>query len=132
MEQAVVEEKEMAFIYVTGDEYTFMDNLTYEQVTISGAVVDDAIPYLYENLVTTISFFNDLPISCELPNFVELEVTECEPGVKGNSAANMMKPATLSTGLKLSVPLFLEQNSWIRVDTRTGEYVERCKKPEGR
>jgi len=132
LKQATVDEKEMQFLYSTGDDYTFMDNDTYEQVNLQASVIDEGVNYLYENMVCTISFFNEMPISCELPNFVELEVTECEPGVKGNSAANMQKPGILETGFRLNVPLFIEQNTWIRVDTRSGEYIERCKKPEGR
>jgi len=129
---ATVDEKEMQFLYETGGDYSFMDNETYEQANLTAEVVGDAANFIYENLVCTISFYKDMPISCDLPNFVVLEVTECEPGVKGNSAANMLKPAILETGYRLSVPLFVEQNTWIRVDTRTGEYVERCKKPEDR
>ncbi|PIE02536.1 MAG: elongation factor P [Acidobacteria bacterium] len=132
LKQAIVDEKEMQFLYQSGDEYTFMDVETYEQANLQKSVIDDGVNYLYENVTCTISFFKSVPISCELPNFVELQVTECEPGVKGNSAANMQKPAILETGYRLSVPLFIEQDSWIRVDTRSGEYVERCKKPEGR
>jgi len=132
LKQAAVDEKEMQFLYSSGDDYSFMDNDTYEQVDLQASVIDEGVNFLYENLICTISFFRDMPISCELPNFVELEVTDCEPGIKGNSAANMQKPAILETGCRLNVPLFIEQNAWIRVDTRTGEYVERCKKPEGR
>lgn len=130
--QATVEEKEMQYLYKSGNEYAFMDSGTYEQIVLSPEMLGDSQNFIYENLVCIISFFHDVPISCDLPNFVELEVTECEPGVKGNSAANMLKSAILETGFRLSVPLFVEQNTWIRVDTRTGEYVERCKKPEGR
>jgi len=129
---ATVDEKEMQFLYQSGDDFTFMDNETYEQVNLTADILGDSRNFIYENLICLISFYGEVPISCELPNFVELEITECEPGVKGNSAANMLKPAILETGFRLSVPLFVEQNSWIRVDTRSGEYVERCKKPESR
>jgi len=129
---ASVQDHEMQFLYQNGDEYAFMNNQTYDQVSLTAELLGDSVNYLYEGLNCNISFFNDLPISCDTPNFVEMEVTECEPGIKGNSATNTMKPATVSSGYRLNVPLFLNQNEWIRIDTRTGQYVERCKRPEGR
>ena len=132
VQQAQVEDHDMQFLYDDGSDYTFMNNQTYDQVTMRKEALGDVVNYLYEGLVCSISLYNDLPIACETPNFVELEVTECEPGIKGNSAQNAMKPAVVSTGYRLNVPLFLEQNTWIKVDTRTGEYAERVKKPEGR
>ena len=129
---AQVQDHEMQFLYSDGKDYSFMNNKTYEQVSLTGELLDDAVNYLYEGLTCTIAFFNDTPISCDVPNFVELEIVECEPGIKGNSATNTLKPAVVSTGYRLNVPLFVEQNSWIRIDTRTGSYVERCKRPEGR
>ena len=129
---AEVRDEEMQFLYENTGEYTFMDNNTYEQVTMNQEQLGDVVNYIYEGMPATISFFNDLPIGCEIANFIELEITECEPGIKGNSATNAMKPAILSTGYRLNVPLFVNQNEWIRVDTRNGAYVERCKRPEGR
>lgn len=129
---ANVEDIEMEFLYSNGSEYTFMNLETYEQIAVTDEQLGDAVNYLYEGLHAEVSFFNNIPIGCELQNFVELEITDCEPGVRGNTATNAMKPAVVSTGYRLNVPLFLEQNTWIRVDTRTGEYVERCKRPEGR
>ncbi len=129
---AAVDDREMQFLYEDPSGYTFMNNQTYDQVTLSAEILGDCVNYLYDGLNCNISFFNDVPIGCELPNFVELEVTECEPGVKGNSAQNALKPAVVSTGYRLNVPLFLEQNTWIKVDTRTGAYAERVKRPEGR
>lgn len=129
---AMVEDMEMQYLYTDGTEYTFMNNETYEQVGLTDEQLGDNINYLYEGLNADVSFFNGLPIGCELPNFVELEITECEPGIKGNTATNAMKPAVVSSGYRVNVPLFVEQNSWIRIDTRTGEYSERCKRPEGR
>ena len=131
-EQAQVQDHEMQFLYSDGADYTFMNNQNYEQVSMPIEKLGDAVNYIYEGLACNISFFNNLPISCDVPNFVELEVTECEPGIKGNSAQNAMKPAMVSTGYRLNVPLFLEQNTWIKVDTRNGAYVERVKKPEDR
>ncbi len=129
---AQVQDTEMQFLYGDGADFTFMNNQTFDQVTLNSDIVGDAANYIYEGLNCSISFFKELPISCEVPNFVELEITECEPGIKGNSATNAMKPAVVSTGYRLNVPLFVEQNSWIRIDTRTGSYVERCKEPEDR
>ncbi len=129
---AQVQDNEMQFLYEDGNGYTFMNNRNYEQVTMTAEQLGGVVNYLYDGLNCSISFFNEIPIGCEVPNFVELEVTECEPGVKGNSAQNAMKRAIVSTGYRLNVPLFLEQNTWIRIDTRNGEYTERCKRPEGR
>ena len=129
---AEVRDEEMQYLYGDGQEFTFMNNHNYEQVTLNLDQLGDNVNYLYDGMNASVSFFNDLPIGCEIANFVELEITECEPGIKGNSATNAMKPAVVSTGYRLNVPLFVEQNSWIRIDTRTGAYVERCKKPEGR
>ena len=129
---AEVRDEEMQYLYGDGQEFTFMNNHNYEQVTLNLDQLGDSVNYLYDGMNASVSFFNDLPIGCEIANFVELEITECEPGIKGNSATNAMKPAVVSTGYRLNVPLFVEQNSWIRIDTRTGAYVERCKKPEGR
>jgi elongation factor P len=129
---AQVNDEDMQFLYENTGDYTFMNNQTYEQVTLTADQLGDNVNYLYEGLTVSISFFNDLPIGCDIPNFVELEIVECEPGIKGNTATNAMKPAVVSTGYRVNVPLFVEQNSWIRIDTRNGSYVERCKKPEDR
>ncbi|CAM2064641.1 elongation factor P [Sulfidibacter corallicola] len=129
---ASVSDNDMQFLYDDGTEFTFMNMQTYDQVAITRETLGDAVNYLYENMIVSVSFFNEMPIGVEVPNFVELEITECEPGIKGNSATNTMKPAIVSSGYRLNVPLFVDQNEWIRIDTRTGDYVERCKRPEGR
>lgn len=129
---AVVDEITFQFLYENTGTYSFMNNESYDQIELSSEQLGDSANYLYESLNCDISFFKNLPIGCELPNFVELEIVECEPGMKGNTATNAMKPAKVSSGYRLNVPLFIEQNSWIRVDTRTGAYTERCKRPEGR
>lgn len=129
---ATVNDYDMQFLYTDGDGYTFMNMETYDQVSISADVLGDAVNYLYENMEVSVAFYNDMPISVDVPNFVELEITECEPGIKGNSATNTLKPAVVSSGFRLNVPLFIDQNEWIRIDTREGSYVERCKRPEGR
>lgn len=130
--QAQVQDNDMQFLYADGSQYTFMNTQNYEQVSVGEDVLGDAVNYIYENMVCTISFFNDMPISCDVPNFVELQIVDCEPGIKGNTATNAMKPAVVSTGYKVNVPLFVENGEWIRIDTRTGSYSERCKQPEGR
>ena len=129
---AIVEEHEMQYLYGDGESFTFMNNQTYDQVELTRDQLGDTVNYLYEGLVCTISFFKEKAIACDCANFVELEITDCEPGIKGNSATNAMKPAVVSTGYRLNVPLFVEQNSWIKIDTRNGAYVERVKQPEGR
>ena len=129
---AAVRDEEMQFLYENGGDYSFMDNRTYDQITMTADQLGTTVNYIYEGLTGTISFFNDIPIGCEIANFVELEIIECEPGMKGNTATNAMKPAKVTSGYRVNVPLFVNQGEWIRIDTRTGDYSERCKRPEGR
>lgn len=129
---AIVENHEMQFLYENGGAYSFMNNQTYDQVDLTADQLGDNVNYLYEGIDADISFYKGKAIDCELPNFVDLEITDCEPGIKGNTATNAMKPAIVSSGYRVNVPLFVEQNTWIRIDTRTGEYAERVKRPEGR
>lgn len=129
---ARIDSATMQFLYQNGDEYTFMNTATYDQINLSAEHLGDAVNYLYEGIEAEVAFYNDMPISCDIPNFVELEIVECEPGIKGNTATNTLKPAVVTSGYRASVPLFVEQGDWIRIDTRTGDYVERCKRPEGR
>lgn len=130
--QASVMDQDMQYMYADGSDYAFMNTQNYEQINVGADVLGDAVNYLYENMICTISFFNDMPISVEVPNFVELQIIDCEPGIKGNTATNAMKPAVVTSGYRVNVPLFVENGEWIRIDTRTGAYSERCKKPEGR
>ena len=130
--QARVMDQDMQYMYADGSDYAFMNTQNYEQINVGADVLGDAVNYLYENMICTISFFNDMPISVEVPNFVELQIIDCEPGIKGNTATNAMKPAVVTSGYRVNVPLFVENGEWIRIDTRTGAYSERCKKPEGR
>lgn len=124
--EAVIERKEMQYLYNDGSLYYFMDNDTYEQIPLNGSIVEDAIKYLKENDTATIKFFKGEAFSVEPPNFVELEITHTEPGVKGDTATNTLKPATVETGTTLMVPLFINTGDRIRIDTRTGEYMERA------
>jgi elongation factor P len=123
--RAVIETKEMQYLYSDGELYYFMDTETYEQLPLNFDQVEDAIPYIVENQNVSIRFFKGKAFSVEAPNFVELTVTETEPGFRGDTATGTNKPATLETGLKISVPLFVNEGDRIRVDTRSGEYMER-------
>ena len=127
-EKADLEENKMQFLYSDGEEYHFMNNSNYEQVALSAVQVGEAGAFLYENLEVDMLFFNGNPIGLTLPNFVVLEITQSDPGIKGDTASNTTKPATLSTGAVVQVPLFVEEGEWIKVDTRTSAYVERVKK----
>ena len=126
LEKADVIESEMQFLYVDG-VYHFMDNESYEQIEIEKANIGDSWKWLEENMNVDVLFYRGTPITITVPNFVVLEITFCEPGIKGDTATNSTKPATLSTGAEVQVPLFVNQNEKIRVDTRTGNYMERVK-----
>lgn len=126
-EQAVIERRDMSYLYNDGDIYFFMDTETYEQVPVSKDMLGDALRFLKENMVCRILSHNGDIFGIEPPTFVELEVTECEPGVRGDTATNATKTCKLETGAELRVPLFINQGDFIRVDTRTGEYMERVK-----
>lgn len=124
--EAVIERKEMQYLYNDGSLYYFMDMNTYDQIPLNGDKVEEAIKYLKENMFAIIKFYKGEAFSVEPPNFVELEVTETEPGVKGDTATNAMKPATVETGATFNVPLFINTGDVIRIDTRTGEYMSRA------
>jgi len=124
--KAMVERKEMQYLYSDGELYYFMDNETYEQLPLNYEKVEEALLYITENMNVTIKFFKGEAFSVEAPNFVELTVTETEPGFKGDTATGGNKPAVVETGAKIMVPLFIDNGDRIRIDTRTGEYMERC------
>jgi elongation factor P len=127
-EEANIDEREMVLIYSQGNSYTFMDNKNYEQIEITEEHVGEAKKFLTDNMNVEVLFFNDMPIEINLPNFVELQIVKTEPAVKGDTVSGATKPAELSTGCILNIPLFVNPDEWIVVDTRTGEYVERVKK----
>ena len=127
-EEANVDEVEIQFLYRQGDRYTFMDNNTYEQYELTEEQVGEAKKFLIDNMTVEALFFGSKAIGLEIPNFVELEITETDPAVKGDTVTGATKPATLSTGHVLNIPLFVNAGEWIVVDTRTGSYVERVKK----
>jgi len=128
VKKADVMETEMQFLYEADGTYHFMDNKTYEQVEISKDGVSDNWKWLTENMIVDIVIYKGNPISVTVPNFSVLEITHCEPGLKGDTATNATKPATLATGAIVNVPLFINQDEFIKIDTRTGNYVERAKK----
>ena len=127
MPRAIIETKEMQYLYNDGDLYYFMDPETYEQMPLGKDAVEDAIPFVKENTNVTVRFFKGAPFSVAAPNFVELTVVNTEPGFKGDTAANTTKPATLETGITLQVPLFIENGDVLKIDTREGgEYLGRA------
>lgn len=120
-----LEVRTLVYSYQDGDDYVFMDE-NYEQTAIRPNVLGDTTHFLVEEMDCDVLYFNDEPIDVELPNFVEREVTSAEPGAKGNTASgNVTKPAILSSGYELQVPIFINEGDFIKIDTRTGEYVER-------
>jgi elongation factor P len=120
-------EREMQYLYRQGDSFCMMDNETYEQIMLSADQMGEAPLYATENLNVKILFFNQQPVAVEVPLFVELEVAQTEPGVKGDTAAGGTKPATLESGVTIQVPLFINEGDRVKVDTRTGTYIERVK-----
>ncbi len=126
MPKAHIERKDMQYLYNDGDLYYFMDTETYEQLPISKATIGDTFKFVKENMVVKILSFKGNVFGIEPPTFVELEIIETEPGFKGDTATGATKPATLETGAIVKVPLFINQGDIIRIDTRTGDYLERA------
>ncbi len=126
LERAHVEPRQMQYLYSDGDAYIFMDNETYEQLTLQAEELEAATPFLLPNVEVQVNFHNDVPIGVELPANVVLEVVETEAVVKGQTAAGSSKPAILETGYKLTVPPFIHAGEKVRVNTETGQYVERA------
>lgn len=127
IESADVVEIDVQFLYRQGDTFVFMDNTTFEQYELTADQVDDNWKYLKEGLPCSMVLWNDNPITMTPPNHVELKVEYCEPGVKGDTATNVTKPAKVETGAEFNVTSFIKIGDVIRVDTRTGEYVERVR-----
>ena len=126
MPKAIIETKEMQYVYSDGDLFYFMDLESYEQIPLTKDQVDDATMYVKEGTNVTIRFFKGSAFSVEAPNFVVLEVANTEPGFAGNTASNTYKPATMETGLELQVPLFINIGDKIKIDTRVPEYLGRA------
>ena len=123
---AFVERKDMQYLYSDGDLYNFMDVNTYEQVALNQETIGDALKFVKENEMCKICSYNGKVFSVEPPLFVELEITDTEPGFKGDTATGATKPATLETGAQINVPLFVNQGDRVKIDTRTGEYLSRA------
>jgi elongation factor P len=124
--QAIIDRKDMQYLYNDGDLYYFMDNETYDQIALDKDTVGDSMKFVKENEVCKICSHNGNVFSVEAPLFVELEITETEPGLKGDTATGATKPATVETGAQVMVPLFVNQGDKIKIDTRTGEYLSRA------
>ncbi|MFT6902740.1 MAG: elongation factor P [Colwellia sp.] len=128
VEGADVMDSELGYLYADGEFWHFMDNVTFEQVAADEKAVGDVAKWLAEGDICTITFWNGNPISVEPPNFVELQITETDPGLKGDTAGTGGKPATLATGAVVRVPLFVQIGDVVKVDTRNGDYVSRAGK----
>ena len=124
---ADLEERQMEYLYTDGQEYFFMNTSTYEQEAVSAKQLGDSVKLLKENTVCDVLLFRGKPIGVSLPNFIELRVVKADPWVKGDTASGSSKPAELETGLVVQVPPFIEEGEKVRIDTRTGQYVERVK-----
>lgn len=127
VEAADVHDTEMQYLYNDGEEWHFMDPVSFEQMTASAAAVGEAAKWIKEQDMCKVTLWNGVPLSVEPPNFVVLEITETDPGVRGDTSGGGGKPATLETGAVVRVPLFVQTGELIKVDTRTGEYVSRAK-----
>lgn len=128
LDEADLERRRMQFTYVTGDEYHFMDQNTFEDTIISKNLLGDGIKYLQDNMVVETILYNDQVVKVEVPNFIIATIIEADPGIKGDSSRAGYKPAKIETGASVQVPLFIGQGETIKVDTRTGVYVERVNK----
>jgi elongation factor P len=123
-----LEQRDVDFMYTDMEGYHFMDQNNYETITLNEEQVGESKFYLQEGIKIQLLYWNARPISIDLPNFVELKVTETDPGLKGDTASGGMKKAVMNTGLQINVPLFIKEGEVLRIDTRTGEYVERVNK----
>ncbi len=125
IETATVDRRDMQYLYNDGSGFVFMDNTTYDQITIPSETVGDAANYMLENQMATVALHEGAPLYIELPPSVVLEITYTEPGLQGDRSTGGTKPATLETGFQIQVPLFIENNTKVKVDTRTGDYLGR-------
>ncbi len=123
---AVLDKREMQYLYTDDAGLVFMDNETYEQVHVDPELLGDSVKFLKDGVVAMVPVYEGTPIGAELPVAIELEITETEPGMKGDRVSGALKPATVETGAVVQVPLFIEKGEKIKVDTRTGEYMSRA------
>jgi len=126
VERATLDERQMQYLYHEGDDYHFMDTSSYEQVQISSEALGDSVNYLKAEMTIQVEFYGEEPVGIELPQTVDLKVTDTVPGIKGATASAQVKPATLETGLVVQVPPFVNEGDLIRVNTETGEYLSRA------
>jgi len=124
---ADVEDRPMSFLFKEGEDFVFMDSSSYEQINVGKDTVGDNWQWLKDNMVCQVTFYNGRPLDVALPNFVELKIVSSEPGARGDTSGNVLKPATLETGAVVGVPLFVNQGETIKIDTRSGSYLERVK-----
>ena len=122
-----LEDKEMQYLYTDGSDFTFMDNTSYDQVTLTANEIDSAKFFLVENSVVKVTFYQGKAVAVEVDNFVELSVSETQPNIKGDTSSGGGKPATLETGLTVTVPFHINEGDKLRIDTRTSTYVEKVK-----
>jgi elongation factor P len=122
-----LENKEMQFLYTDGASFTFMDNTTYDQVALSNDEIGDSRFFIIENSTVNVTYYKGKPVSVDIPNFVELKVTETQPNIKGDTSGGGGKPATLETGVTVTVPFHISEGDLLKIDTRTTTYVEKVK-----
>lgn len=128
IEKPNLEQRDLIYSHPEGDLYVFMDATTYEQLPITAEVLGDQRYFLIEDMEVEVLFFNDLPIEINLPFFIEKDIASTEPGLRGDTATNVLKPAKLDNGYELQVPLFINEGDRVRIDTRTGKYADRVSK----
>ena len=126
VERAVLDERQMQYLYHDGDDFYFMDTANYEQIHISSEALGDSVGYLKGEMTIQVEFYGTEPVGIELPPSVDLKVTDTAPGIKGATASNQIKPATLETGMVVNVPPFINTGDVVRVNTETGEYLSRA------
>jgi elongation factor P len=126
LDRATLEEREMQYLYKDGEDYYFMDTASYEQIHISSEALGDSVSYLKTEMTIAVEFYGEEPVGIELSPTVDLKVTETVPGIKGATASNQVKPATLETGLVVQVPPFINEGDVVRISTDTGEYLARA------
>ena len=124
---ADVEDRPMSFLFKEGEDFVFMDSASYEQFPVNKDTMGDGWQWLKDNMVCQVTFYNGRPLDVQLPNFVELKIVQSDPGARGDTSGNVLKPATLETGAVVGVPLFVNEGEIVKIDTRSGEYLERVK-----
>jgi len=126
IERVILSQREMQYLYADGDDYHFMDTETYDQITLSADMMENALPYLLPEAMVTVEFHEERPLNVQLPQAVILEVVECDAAIKGQTATSSYKPGKLETGASIMVPPYLESGTRVKVNTESGEYMERA------